>query len=88
MDGVRGELLDIGNALLDTTRYLMWATDSAASLDRYEQRLADTGRHTHAYTAGGVRFVEGRDPDGIRVVITHPSPQKHPRSVIGSRLYI
>jgi hypothetical protein len=40
---------------------------------------------THA--SGGVTFVEGRDPDGIRVVIAHPSPLQLPRSSLDSRIY-
>lgn len=66
---------------------LLWSTDSATRLDRYERMLRDHGYRTQTYTTGGVRFVMGRDPDGIRVVITHPSPKQHPRSIISSRLF-
>jgi hypothetical protein len=51
-------------------QYLMWSTDSATRLDRYEQTLGDHGCRTQTYTTGGVRLVLGREPDGIRVVIT------------------
>lgn len=68
-------------------QHLMWATDSAKALEYFEQTLKDCGRHIDTHTGGGVTFVEGRDPDGIRVIIAHPSPQQRPRSVLDGRLY-
>lgn len=67
--------------------FLMWATDSAEGLEHFEQALRDCGRYSDTHTTGGVRFVEGRDPDGIRVVIAHPSPEQRPRSMLDARLY-
>ncbi|MFQ4149993.1 beta-phosphoglucomutase family hydrolase [Arthrobacter sp. LAPM80] len=67
--------------------HLMWATDSAQALNHFEQLLKDRGCYTYTHTGGEVTFVEGRDPDGIRVVIAHPSPQQQPRSVLDGRLY-
>ncbi|MEO8283433.1 MAG: VOC family protein [Pseudarthrobacter sp.] len=66
---------------------LMWAADSAQGLEFFEQALKDAGRYTDTHTAGEVTFVEGRDPDGLRVVIAHPDPAKRPRSVFDSHLY-
>jgi hypothetical protein len=37
--------------------------------------------------SGGVSFVTGHDPDGVRIIVAHPSPVKLPRSVIAARLY-
>ena len=69
-------------------QYLMWATDSTAGLARLEQALDARGSPTHTHASGGVRFVVGRDPDGIRVVIAHPSPEQRPRSVLDVLLYV
>jgi catechol 2,3-dioxygenase-like lactoylglutathione lyase family enzyme len=66
---------------------LMWATDSVEGLEYFHQALKDTGRNTDPHTAGGVTFVEGLDPDGIRVIVAHPDPSERPRSVFASRLY-
>ncbi|WP_127127237.1 VOC family protein [Georgenia sp. SYP-B2076] len=66
---------------------LMWATDSTAGLAYFEQALQARGCHTHTHASGGVQFVEGRDPDGIRVIIAQPSPEQRPRSALDILLY-
>jgi catechol-2,3-dioxygenase len=68
-------------------QHLTWVTDSAEALEQVNQTLQERGSHTDTYTSGGVTFVEGRDPDGICVVIAYPSPQTMPRTELGSRLY-
>ena len=68
-------------------QYLIWAVDSADDLRLLEQALRRYGRYTDTYTSGGVTFVAGRDPDGIRILMAHPGPDKLPRSVVGARLY-
>jgi catechol-2,3-dioxygenase len=68
-------------------RHLLWATETAEALSDFEKLLQDMDCHTDTHTAGEVTFVEGRDPDGIRVVIAHPSPVQRPRSVVDGRLY-
>jgi catechol 2,3-dioxygenase-like lactoylglutathione lyase family enzyme len=69
-------------------QYLIWAVDSADDLQQLEQALRRCGRVTDSYTSGGVAFIAGRDPDGIRILMAHPSPDKLPRSVIGNPLYV
>ncbi|WP_416416159.1 VOC family protein [Paenarthrobacter aromaticivorans] len=66
---------------------LMWATETSEGLKAFEQTLKEMGRYTETHTAGGVTFVEGRDPDGMRVIVAHPDPSERPRSVFDSRLY-
>ncbi len=66
---------------------LMWATDTAQGLKYFEQTLKEMGRYTETHTSGKVTFVEGRDPDGIRVIVAHPDPSESPRSVFDSHLY-
>lgn len=67
--------------------FLMWAVDTPEALEHFAQALRDRGHYVDTHTSGGVQFVEGHDPDGIRVVIEHPSPQQRPRSVLDSRFY-
>jgi catechol 2,3-dioxygenase-like lactoylglutathione lyase family enzyme len=68
-------------------QYLIWAVDSADDLHVMELALRRHGRVIDSYTSGGVTFLAGRDPDGIRILMAHPGPDKLPRSVVGSRLY-
>jgi catechol 2,3-dioxygenase-like lactoylglutathione lyase family enzyme len=68
-------------------QYLIWAVDSTLALQQIEQALTSRGGRTDAHTAGGVDFLTSRDPDGIRILIAHPSPEKLPRSVVDARLF-
>ncbi len=68
-------------------QYLMWATDSESEFERIAQRLKVYDVAAYSYTQGGVKFVEGCDPDRERVIIAHPSPQQLPREVIAKRLH-
>ena len=68
-------------------QYLTWVTDSATTLERMSQTLRSQGYHTENFVSGGVRFVESRDPDGIRLLLAYPTPETLPRSVVGPRLY-
>jgi hypothetical protein len=63
------------------------AEEPADDLQILQQALRGYGRLTDTYTSGGVNFVVGSDPDGIRILIAHPGPDKLPRSVVGPRLY-
>jgi catechol 2,3-dioxygenase-like lactoylglutathione lyase family enzyme len=69
-------------------QYLIWAVDSDAELRDVAQSLRDHAGRTDNYTSGGVTFLAARDPDGIRILVAHPSPEKLPRSVIGAQLYV
>ena len=68
-------------------QYLIWAVVSEADLRDVAQALADRDGHPDSSTSGGVSFVTARDPDGVRIVVAHPSPEKLPRAVIAARLY-
>ena len=67
--------------------FLMWAVDSPEALHQLAQVLRDCGHYVDTHSSGGVQFVEGHDPDGIRVVIAYPSPEQRPRSVLDPRFY-
>jgi catechol 2,3-dioxygenase-like lactoylglutathione lyase family enzyme len=68
-------------------QYLMWSTDSVETLEAVEGALRERGGHPSRHSSGGVTFVRGRDPDGIVIVIAHPTPESLPRSAIGPRIY-
>lgn len=68
-------------------RHLLWATDSPEALTLLKRQLEDWDAYVDTHSSGGVTFVEGRDPDGIRVIIAYPTPTREPRSVVDSRLY-
>lgn len=67
--------------------YLMWAVDTPEALEHFAQALKACGCYVDRHITGGVQFVEGHDPDDIRVVIAHPNPQQVPRSVLDPRFY-
>jgi catechol 2,3-dioxygenase-like lactoylglutathione lyase family enzyme len=68
-------------------QYLIWAVESDAELRDIAQALQDRVGRTDSYASGGVSFLEARDPDGIRILVACPSPEKFPRSVVDTRLY-
>jgi catechol 2,3-dioxygenase-like lactoylglutathione lyase family enzyme len=68
-------------------QYLIWAVDSADDLHVLERTLREHGGRVDTYQSGGITFVAGRDPDGIRILVAHPGPDKLPRSVVGPHLY-
>lgn len=67
---------------------LIWTVRSAAELDDLEQVMRDRGHYTHSRTTRGVRFLTSRDPDGIRILVAHPSPEELPRSVVDAVLHV
>jgi catechol 2,3-dioxygenase-like lactoylglutathione lyase family enzyme len=69
-------------------QYLIWAVGSDAELRDVAQALRDRAGRTDNYTSGGVTFLAAHDPDGIRILVAHPSPEELPRSVIGAQLYV
>jgi len=68
-------------------QYLIWAVDSADDLQVLEGTLREHGGRVETFQSGGVTFVAGRDPDGIRILMAHPGPDKLPRSMVGPHLY-
>lgn len=68
-------------------QYLMWAVETAAALADLEQAINDRGGRTYTYASGGVSFLESRDPDGIRILVAYPGPERLPRSLVENRLH-
>jgi hypothetical protein len=67
---------------------LIWTVGTAAELDDLEQVMRDRGHYTYSRTTRGVRFLTSRDPDGIRILVAHPSPEELPRSVVDAVLHV
>ena len=75
-----GGITDIG------VEQIIWSASSEEELHRIEQRLRTHYPSTYTNTLHGISFVDGIDPDDIRVLITYPTPQQLPREIIDRRL--
>ena len=58
-----------------------------ADLDRCERLLKELSAHRDTRVSGGVKAVEGRDPDDIVLVITYPGPDQLPLHELPVRIY-
>ncbi|MFI5783293.1 VOC family protein [Nocardia sp. NPDC051570] len=65
---------------------IIWSVDSDDELQQIEQRLRAYYPSTYSNTVNGISFVDSVDPDGIRVLVTYPTPEQLPREVIDKRL--
>jgi catechol 2,3-dioxygenase-like lactoylglutathione lyase family enzyme len=54
-------------------QYLVWAAPEADELSRYEAALKEGDAFVGSRVEQGVSVVEGRDPDGITLIVCHPS---------------
>jgi hypothetical protein len=68
-------------------QYLIWAVESTSDLDDLERAVLTRGGRAYRHTSGDITYLTCRDPDGIRVVVAHPSPEKLPRVLVDNRLY-
>jgi catechol-2,3-dioxygenase len=68
-------------------QYVVWTTDSEETLDRCERVLRDHSAHTETRHSGAVIAVEGRDPDGMAVMIMYTGPDDALMSEIPLRIY-
>ena len=60
---------------------IIWSADSEEGLQLIEQRMRAHYPGTYSDTLNGIIFVDGVDPDNIRVLITYPTPKQLPREV-------
>jgi catechol 2,3-dioxygenase-like lactoylglutathione lyase family enzyme len=65
----------------------VWTAPDEAELDRCEQVLKRLNAHTTTHVAEGFSWVEGRDPNGVPVMVSHPGPGRAIRHQIISRIY-
>jgi hypothetical protein len=63
----------------------MWATDSQSDLQRITDRLRAYDNAAYTHNIEGITVLEGNDPDGCRVLVAYPTPQRLPRTVIAER---
>ena len=68
-------------------QYVVWAAAGEEDLARAEGVLAARGAHHETRSHEGVRLVEGRDPDGIPVMICYPGPDQRPLHELPARIY-
>jgi catechol 2,3-dioxygenase-like lactoylglutathione lyase family enzyme len=69
-------------------QYVVWTASSEQDLQRCEQVLRARSAHIETRTAGGQNAaVEGRDPDGVEVVVTYPGPDLAPLHELPVRIY-
>jgi catechol 2,3-dioxygenase-like lactoylglutathione lyase family enzyme len=65
----------------------VWTAPSEAELQRCEKVLKELNAHTTTHVAEEFSWVEGRDPNGVPVMVSHPGPGKAIRHQIISRIY-
>jgi catechol 2,3-dioxygenase-like lactoylglutathione lyase family enzyme len=65
----------------------VWTAPSEADLKRCERVLKEFNAHTTTHVAEGFSWVEGRDPNGVPVMVSHPGPGQAIRHQIISRIY-
>lgn len=65
--------------------YIMWSTDSEVEFAQVADGLRRYDPAAMVSTMDGLTLLDGRDPDGTRIVIAYPSPGKFPRATIAAR---
>jgi len=68
-------------------QYVVWAAAGEEDLARAERALTARGAHRETRSHEDVRLVEGRDPDGIPVLICYPGPDQRPVHELPARIY-
>jgi catechol 2,3-dioxygenase-like lactoylglutathione lyase family enzyme len=69
-------------------QYVVWTAASEQDLERCERVLRTRSAHVQTRTTSDRNSaVEGRDPDGVEVVITYPGPDRAPLHELPVRIY-
>lgn len=68
-------------------QYVIWTATDEEDLRRCEALLRDASAHVHTQTGDGFTLVEGRDPNGVPVMVTYPGPDLAVRHRIMARIY-
>jgi catechol 2,3-dioxygenase-like lactoylglutathione lyase family enzyme len=66
---------------------VFWTAPNPAELRRCEQVLKDRHAYVATHESDGFVWVEGRDPSGVTVAVSHPGPDQVPRNRIIARVY-
>ncbi len=68
-------------------QYVIWAAADEEGLRRCERILKERSAHVATLDVEGFTLVEGRDPNGLPVMITYPGPGLVERHQIMARIY-
>jgi catechol 2,3-dioxygenase-like lactoylglutathione lyase family enzyme len=68
-------------------QYVVWTADGRDDLSRCERVLRERSAHRETRSSGEVTVVEGRDPDGIAVLVIYPGPDEAPLHKLPVRIY-
>jgi CBS domain-containing protein len=68
-------------------QWVAWTAGVPHDLDRCTELLKERGAYERLDTSEGFTRVEGRDPDGLPVIIAYPGPDQAPRHLISPRIY-
>jgi len=68
-------------------QYVIWTAAGQDDLSRSEQVLKARSAHTETRSCEEVTAVEGRDPDGLIVIVTYPGPDQVPLHELPVRIY-
>ena len=67
-------------------QWVAWTAGIAGDLDRCSEMLKERGAYVGRAISEGITVVEGRDPDGLPVLIIYPGAELAPRHVIADRI--
>ncbi len=68
-------------------QFAVWAVGSEDDLDRAERVLKARSAYVETRSGEGYTVVEGRDPDGVPVLLAHPAPDEVPLRTVPARIY-
>ena len=68
-------------------QYVIWTADGAEDIERCERVLKARSAHLDTRSSGGVKLVEGHDPDDTVVMVTYPGPDQMPLHELPVRIY-
>lgn len=66
-------------------QWVAWTAGDPHDLDRCSDMLKESGDYVGRDTSDGITLLEGRDPDGLPVIIVYPGAERAPRHVIHDR---
>jgi hypothetical protein len=67
-------------------QWVGWTAGDADDLDRCSWVLKERDAYVGRETSEGITLLEGRDPDGLPVIIVYPGAEHAPRHLIHGRI--
>jgi hypothetical protein len=68
-------------------QWVGWTAGDPDDLDRCSEVLKERGGYVGRDTSEGITVLEGRDPDGLPVIIVYPGAEHAPRHAIHARIH-